>query len=85
MIHIPHYIRTGTQAQYVLKFVDMLKSAMKDLVIDTWDERFSTQGAERVLIDSGLNSKKRKKYKDMLSAQWILQGYLERLRMKKEE
>lgn len=75
----------GKQAEKVLAFITLLKKEITDIPINTWDERFSTQGAERILIDHGLNAKKRKEHIDKLSAQWILQGYLERKRLTNED
>lgn len=69
----------GRQAQYVLEFVEKLKKEFPQEIL-TWDERFSSQGAERVLLDAGVKWRKRKTKLDQLSAQWILQGYLEGLR-----
>lgn len=70
----------GRQAQDVLEFIEKLKKEFSQEIL-TWDERFSSQGAERVLLDAGVKRKKRKAKLDQLSAQWILQGYLESLRM----
>lgn len=69
----------GKQAEYVLGFIRSLKKEL-DLEIITWDERFSSLGVERVLLDAGVRREKRKKSLDKLSAQWILQGYLEKQR-----
>ncbi len=75
----------GRQAEKVLSFIDLLKNEIMDIPVNTWDERFSTQGAERILIDHGMNAKKRKEHIDKLSAQWILQGYLEKKRLTNED
>lgn len=69
----------GRQARYVLEFVEKIKKEFPQEIL-TWDERFSSQGAERVLLDAGVKWRKRKTKLDRLSAQWILQGYLESLR-----
>lgn len=69
----------GPQARYVLGFVEKIKKEFP-LEILTWDERFSSQGSERVLLEGGVKRLKRKSKLDQLSAQWILQGYLESLR-----
>lgn len=42
-----------------------------------FDERYSTQAAERVLDAAGLTSKQRKKRRDMLAARIILESFLE--------
>jgi putative Holliday junction resolvase len=43
-----------------------------------WDERYTTRQAESVLLDLDMTRKKRKARLDMLAAQLILQGYLDR-------
>lgn len=42
-----------------------------------FDERYSSKLAEELLQDADLTSKQRKKRRDMLAAQILLQGYLE--------
>ncbi len=68
----------GAQAEKVLKFIKQLEYEI-NLQINTWDERFSTQEAERTLNEAGLNWRKQKKVKDKLAAVIILQGYLDLL------
>ncbi|MEC9206753.1 MAG: Holliday junction resolvase RuvX, partial [Pseudomonadota bacterium] len=45
-----------------------------------WDERLSTQAAERHLIASDVSRKRRAKVIDKLAAQFILQGALDFMR-----
>ena len=69
----------GRQAEIVLKWIEALKD--KILVpVETWDERLSTVGASRVLLEADLSRRKRKKVIDKLAAVLILQGYLEQRR-----
>lgn len=42
-----------------------------------WDERLSTVGASRVLLEADLSRKKRKQVIDKQAAVFILQGYLD--------
>lgn len=51
----------------------------KDLKITVilWDERLSTIGAERNLLEADLSRKKRKAVIDKMAAVFILQGYLD--------
>ncbi len=42
-----------------------------------WDERLSTVGAERSLLEADLSRKKRKNVIDKMAAVFILQGYLD--------
>ena len=43
-----------------------------------WDERYTSQDAEAVLLSVDMTRKKRKARLDMIAAQMILQGYLDR-------
>ncbi len=57
-------------------FIDKLKQAT-DAPIHQWDERMTSMQAERVLIEGNVSREKRKKVKDKLAAQLILQSYLD--------
>jgi putative Holliday junction resolvase len=46
----------------------------------TWDERFSTIEASKVLLEADVSRRKRKKAVDKLAAVLILQGYMNRTR-----
>ncbi len=43
-----------------------------------WDERYTSRQAEDVLLSVDMSRKKRKARRDMIAAQMILQGYLDR-------
>lgn len=73
----------GERAEKTLEFRDMLHRRT-GLEIVMWDERLTTVGAERVLIESGVRRESRKKHIDQIAAVFILQGYLDMLRMKQE-
>ena len=45
-----------------------------------WDERFSTQAQEKILIEQDLSRKKRKKVIDKLAAGYFLQSFLDFLK-----
>jgi putative Holliday junction resolvase len=66
----------GTQAEIVLKWIKILKDKIHVQVV-TWDERLSTVGASKILLEADLSRKKRKKVIDKLAAVLILQGYLD--------
>jgi len=54
---------------------------LKDLPIAFWDERLSSAGVNRMLIEEAdLTRKRRAGAVDKLAATWILQGALDRLR-----
>lgn len=66
----------GKKAREVAGFVEDLKRRLS-LPIKVWDERFTSVQAERVMLEADLSRKKRKKKIDQLSAQLILQSYLD--------
>jgi len=69
----------GKQAEFVLKWIEVLTNNIQVPVV-TWDERLSTVGASKVLLEADLSRKKRKKVIDKLAAVLILQGYLDQSR-----
>jgi putative Holliday junction resolvase len=69
----------GKQAEFVLKWIKVLMDKIQVPVV-TWDERLSTVGASKVLLDADLSRRKRKKVIDKLAAVLILQGYLDQSR-----
>lgn len=66
----------GKKAREVAGFVEDLKRRVK-LPVKVWDERFTSVQAERVMLEADLSRKKRKKKIDQISAQLILQSYLD--------
>lgn len=70
----------GPEAKAALSLAEELESC-EGLEIVTWDERFSTVAAERVLIEADVSRKKRKKLRDKVAAAYILQGYLDSLKI----
>ncbi len=69
----------GKQAEIVLKWIKILMDNVHIPVV-TWDERLSTVGASKVLLEADLSRRKRKKVIDKLAAVLILQGYLDQSR-----
>ncbi len=69
----------GKQAEIVLGWVRTFQQKIGHPVV-TWDERLSTVGASKVLLEANLSRKKRKKVIDKLAAVIILQGYLDQSR-----
>jgi putative Holliday junction resolvase len=66
----------GSQAKKTLQFIKRLRQTCTVPVI-AWDERLTTQAAERVLIEANTTRRRRKVIRDRLAAQLILQSYLE--------
>ena len=69
----------GPQAEKALGFIQFLEQEL-DMPIVAWDERLSTQAANRVLLEADVSRKKRKAVVNQVAAQLILQGYLDRMR-----
>ncbi|MCQ2413599.1 MAG: Holliday junction resolvase RuvX [Clostridia bacterium] len=67
----------GFRAQTVMAFIELLKTET-DIPVETYDERLSTVTAYRFLDETGTHGKKRRETIDTLSAQIILQDYLDR-------
>ena len=72
----------GERAEKIRLFADMLRQ-FTDIPIDFSDERMSTMAAYRFLDSTGTFGKKRKETIDTLSAEIILQGYLDKERQTK--
>ena len=67
----------GPSAAFVKKFGEKL-AGESGIPVEYWDERLSTRQAERILIEEGDVSRKKRKTKiDSLAAQIILQSYLD--------
>lgn len=73
----------GDRAQKSLEFRDMLVRRT-GLPVVMWDERLTTVEANRTLMESGVRRENRKDYVDELAAIFILQGYLDVQRIRKE-
>ena len=67
--------KEGQRAREVKRFVESLKEKLTDTKVVLWDERYTTLEAETRLKD--LPPKKRKELLDSVSAQIILEDYLQ--------
>lgn len=52
----------------------------RDVPLAFWDERLSTAGAERALLEADASRARRDEVIDMVAAGWILQGAIDRLK-----
>ncbi len=66
----------GISAQKVMECVEALKLEI-DRPWEFWDERFSSQEVERVLLEADVSRAKRREVRDQLAAQRILQSYVD--------
>lgn len=68
----------GKQTKKVRSFVEKLRKRFRKRAhVETWDERLSTIGAERALLEADLSRQKRRAVVDKMAAVFILQGYLD--------
>ena len=66
----------GPQAEYCLKFKEMLEAATK-LEVIMIDERLTSKQADVIMLKADISRNKRKKNVDKLAATIILQSYLD--------
>ena len=74
----------GKQAEMIFRWIRSFQEMMAFPVV-TWDERLSTVGASKILLEADLSRQKRKGVIDKLAAVLILQGYLDHMRIRKDE
>lgn len=71
--------KEGEMALRVKAFAKIVEQTLS-LPIVFWDERLTSSGVERMLLDLDVSRKKRAQLSDALSAVSILQNYLDSLR-----
>lgn len=67
----------GPRAQRIREFAELLQGELEDVKIVFFDERCSTMAAHQILNMTDTRGKKRKEVIDTLSAQIILQNYMD--------
>lgn len=67
----------GERCEKTEAFKKKLEKTFNNIEVILWDERLSTVGAERSLLEADLSRKKRKNVIDKMAAVFILQGYLD--------
>ncbi|MCL1875530.1 MAG: Holliday junction resolvase RuvX [Synergistaceae bacterium] len=68
----------GVEAEKVLSVAEEIQKSYPDIKVETWDERYTTAIAERVLLLADVSRRKRRQKIDKLAAVVILQSWLER-------
>ncbi|MGY4690421.1 Holliday junction resolvase RuvX [Salibacterium sp. K-3] len=66
----------GPRGEQCLAFAEKLEQEY-NVPVSMYDERLTTQAAERTLLEADVSRKKRKKVVDKMAAVMILQGYLD--------
>ena len=74
----------GDRAEKSLELKETLERRT-GLPVVMWDERLTTESANRVLMETGVRRENRKEHVDEIAAVFILQGYLDYLANKNEE
>lgn len=69
--------KVGKVAEKVMRFGELIQKEIPEVQVEYWDERLSTKGAERNLIEMDVSRSRRKQVIDKLAAQSILQNYME--------
>ena len=69
----------GPSAAKAKSFGEQLSQVIPTIKILFWDERLTTQEAQRALHTAGKNTKQSKKMIDQVAAQILLQNYLDSL------
>ena len=70
----------GPRAARAAEFAELLRNRLADVEVVLFDERMTTMAAARYLNETGVHGKKRKGVIDTLSAQIILQNFIDSLR-----
>ena len=68
----------GPRAQSARSLVSNILQR-RDIPLALWDERLSTAGAERALLEADTSRARREELIDKVAAAWILQGAIDRL------
>lgn len=73
----------GPRGEKTLEFIDRLSERI-DIEIVKWDERLTTLAANRVMHEVGVKKSKKKCVVDQIAAVYILQGYLDSVKISKD-
>lgn len=73
----------GPRGEKTMEFIELLSKKVNCEIIK-WDERLTTVAANRTMHEIGLKASKKKGLVDQIAAVFILQGYLDSIRMADE-
>ena len=74
----------GVRVELTEEFKEKLERRT-GLPVYYWDERLSTVAADKTMMEAGVRRENRKEYVDKIAAALILQGYLDRRALGKED
>ena len=72
----------GARVELTYEFKEKLERRT-GLPVVMWDERLTTVAADKAMMEAGIRRENRKDYVDMIAAELILQGYLDRRALEK--
>lgn len=75
----------GARCEKTLEYKKRIENRFRNIPIELWDERLSTVAAQRFLHEADYDIKKSKSVIDKMAAVFILQGYLDSIRIKEEK
>lgn len=68
--------KDSPQTRRTRNFIRRLRKRL-EVKVDTWDERLSTEEADRAMREMGMSPQKQKEKRDIIAAHLILQGYMD--------
>lgn len=74
----------GVRAELTQEFKEKLERRT-GLPVTLWDERLTTVAADKIMMEAGIRREHRKEHVDRIAAALILQGYLDRRNMGKDD
>lgn len=75
----------GARCEKTLEYKKRIENRFRNIPVELWDERLSTVAAQRFLHEADYDIKKSKSVIDKMAAVFILQGYLDSIRIKEEK
>ena len=75
----------GARCEKTLEYKKRIENRFRNIPVELWDERLSTVAAQRFLHEADYDIKRSKSVIDKMAAVFILQGYLDSIRIKEEK
>ena len=75
----------GVRCEKTLEYKKRIENRFRNIPVELWDERLSTVAAQRFLHEADYDIKKSKSVIDKMAAVFILQGYLDSIRIKEQQ
>ena len=75
----------GERCEKTMAYKQRLEKRFGGIPVELWDERLSTVAAQRFLHEADFDIKKSRGFIDKMAAVYILQGYLDYIRIKEKK